>query len=477
MTNKKAVFVSYSWAVEDETNIVDEIETLCPARDIDLIRDRNELKHGDLIDDFMQRLSGGEHIITVFSNPYFQSIWCMYELVEIWKSKKFQQRTHPVIADDCDLQSARYRMDTVEYWVEKYQKLDQLLKGRDPSLLVEEFKKLKLLRNISQEANDIMNFAAGRVTTKLSELRDQQYAQILDQISSTKTEDKDGCFDDEDFLDDVKKHLARDLQKSDVFLRYIKEECSVHSINGDMSNYMIEQCESGEFVELIRNIQSAFVYAYDEIGEKEITSISKLDQAAKGIISKLVLFNIKKDWMRQYREACNQHSHYEYVLPEMRFSSVEVVMSREARTLPEFGITSGSLSLQGGRGVKLESGYRSKNIVNDVISRLYKQVFSHELDEQPDESQAIDDLKRTIQYRRQHKNLRLRKNYFLLLPDMKNSSLEDVNIQNELKSLLPDIAFITLKTGKQEKAFIVEDSDLDIAIREFFITLEEIQVK
>jgi len=421
----------------------------------------------------MQRLSGGEHIITVFSKPYFQSKWCMYELVEIWKSKKFQQRTHPVIADDCDLQSAEYRMDTVEYWVEEYQKLDQLLKDRDPSLFVEEFKKLKLLRNISQEANDIMNFAAGRITTKLSELRDQQYAQILDQISSTKTGDKDSCFDDDDFLDDVKKHLISDLQKSDVFLRHIKNTCTADFMQNSLQNYLVDQCLSGEFVEIIQNIQSALVDAFDEIGEQDIAAVRKLYQSAEGIVSKLVLFNVKKEWMQQYRQACSQHSHHEHILPDMTFGSVEVVMSREARTLPEFSFTPHDLSLQAGRGVKLESGFRENNIIEDVITRLYKQVHQQEFGKQPDKERAIDILQKTIRQRKQHKNLKLRKNYFLVLSDLPDSPLADKDVQEKIKNLLPDLAFITLKANQQEETFIVEDTELMVAISEFFTTLED----
>ena len=176
------VFVSYSWGVEEKTKVVDEIEMLCLQRGINLIHDKDAMQHGDVIMDFMDGLTSGDHIITVFSKSYFKSPWCMYELLQISQKGKLQQRTHPVIADDCDLSNDAYRMDSVEYWVEEHKKLENLLAGRDPSLFVDEFKKLNMLRDISQNANALMNFAAGRLNTPLLDLRAQSYAQILDKI-------------------------------------------------------------------------------------------------------------------------------------------------------------------------------------------------------------------------------------------------------------------------------------------------------
>lgn len=467
------VFVSYSWSVEKNTKVVDEIEALCVPREIMLLRDCNQMQHGDLIVEFMDNLTGGEHIVTVFSKPYFKSKWCMYELLKIWQKGGFQQRTHPIIADDCDLQDANYRMDTVEYWVNEHQKLKDTLTGRDPSLFVEEFEKLNMLRDIAQNANKMMNFAADRLTTALPDLRAKQYAQILDKIRQAPDMKTDAvCFGDDEFLKEVKDNLELDLKKSDVFRQHVVANCADGFMDDGLQNYLVEQCEAGEFVGVIQNIQSAFVDAFDEIGEQNYTGVKKLYQAAEGLVSKLVLFNVKKDWMHQYRQACSQYSHHERVLPDMTFGSVEVVMSREARTIPEFQLGAHDLSLQGGRGVKLEQGFKSQHIVRDVISRLYKQVLRHEFNSQPDEKRAIEVLQKTIQQRKQQKNLKLRKNYFLLLPSASDSPLADKMVQKEINSLLPDLAFITLKSNSNKETFIVEDTDLMVAISEFFTTLE-----
>ena len=190
-------------------------------------------------------------------------------------------------------------------------------------------------------------------------------------------------------------------------------------------------------------------------------------------MSKLVLFNIKSDWMRQYRELCSQHSHHEHILPNMTFGSVEVVMSRESHTFPEFRRNAYNLDQKGGRGIILEPGIKPKNIVRDVINRLYKRVMKQEFNSQPDETRAIEVLRETIQQRKQHKSLKFRKNYFLMVSDVSGELLADKTVQDEIKRLLPDLAFISLKSERNTQTFIAEDTAMIVAINEFFASLDE----
>jgi hypothetical protein len=53
MTEPVKVFVSYSWATENDTQIVAVLEGLCKERGIQLIRDNKTLKHGESIKKFM----------------------------------------------------------------------------------------------------------------------------------------------------------------------------------------------------------------------------------------------------------------------------------------------------------------------------------------------------------------------------------------------------------------------------------------
>ena len=99
--------------------------------------------------------------------------------------------------------------------------------------------------------------------------------------------------------------------------------------------------------------------------------------------------------------------------------------------------------------------------------------MNQELIGQLDEARAIDLLKRTIAQRKQQRNVKLRKNYFLLIPSEANSPLANTEVQTKIKNLLPDLSFIRIKSGHREETFIVEDADLMVAISEFYTTLEE----
>ena len=180
------VFVSYSWETETHTQIVDELEKFCPDYGITLIRDSNTLKHGDSIDKFMKELSRCDHVITLFSKPYFESKWCMYELHEVFKRGDFAERTHPVIADECNLQDRKYRLDCGNFWKKEHEQIKSDLQGIDPDDVIEERKESNLYRDISQNINQILNFAKRRNTTPLAELRKKSFAPLLESINPIK---------------------------------------------------------------------------------------------------------------------------------------------------------------------------------------------------------------------------------------------------------------------------------------------------
>ena len=476
------VYVSYSWATEKDTQIVEELERLCSQRDIRLIRDSAVLKHGDSINKFMEDLSQGDHIITIFSKPYFESKWCMYELLSTYRQLNFKDRTHPVIADNCNLQDSDYRLKVGVFWDHKHREEESKLVGLDPKLVLNEHKQVQLYRDISQNINDLLNFAAVRVTTPLTALQNQNYAQLLDCIRPiTEHDGKLAQQSDDDFLQQIQKNLETDLNKSE---HSAFRECLIKSFNYKISDtqklpyYLIEQCISGQFVQVIQYIESAFADCYGNIAPTNFSAIKMLYDIAEGTVSKLIVFNIKNEWMAQYRKDYRSRSRHEHIFPEMTSGHVEVVASREACTIPKFYLDKHSMNLQGGRGVGLESGIKASDVLSDIIKRIYSRVMKTELTADLDENKAIANLQRTLQQRKQKPNLKLRENYFLLLPTTDNASgLADKAVQENLRKLLPDLSLIRIKTGCFEEIFIVEDEDLMTAIREFFITLENYNAK
>lgn len=471
MADSVKVFVSYSWDEEHDTGIVDELEEQCRDRGIQLIRDNNTLQHGDLIREFMDQLSGEKHIITVFSEAFFKSKWCMYELLSAWQKGDFKDRTHPIIVDACNLKDDGFRIGLTDFWEGEYNALKARLDGRDPVDFIEEQKRVKWYRNIYQNISDLLNFVAGRVITPLEQLKEQHYTQLLDHIRSKQVEDD--YLADTEFLEEIKKYLALDLRKSEIFRGHVIKNCKSNLINADgLHDYLIEQCVNGEFVQVIQKLQSAFIYSFDDLEETDISGLKKLYQAAEDVLSKLVIFNVRDDWMAQYHIASGQEEHCDNLLPEMSLGGVEVVMSRNLQTIPGFQLDQRDYSLQAAKGVTLEPGFRSNGVVREIIKRLYFCVMGEKIN-YVGEVSAIENLKHRIEQRKQHTNLKLKKNYFLLIPSDSNPAFADKMVQGEIKEMFPDLSIIRIKSGEHEKTFIVEDAKLMIAISEFYITLEE----
>lgn len=123
------VFVSYAWG--DETaegrqrqEIVDDLCAALGTAGVKVRRDRDELRPGDLIGDFMDRLAGGDFIITVISDKYLRSEYCMYELFRIYrncadKPERFLRRVIPLILADAKLDGLVDRWERATYWVQQ----------------------------------------------------------------------------------------------------------------------------------------------------------------------------------------------------------------------------------------------------------------------------------------------------------------------------------------------------------------------
>lgn len=99
-TAKTKVYVSYSWSVEDKTQIVEKLQLLCEERGIKLVldKDQDSIKYGESISQFMDELIASKHIITIFSRRYLESEFCMAELLGIYHrngEKDFLKRIHP----------------------------------------------------------------------------------------------------------------------------------------------------------------------------------------------------------------------------------------------------------------------------------------------------------------------------------------------------------------------------------------------
>ena len=86
----KTYYVSYAWDDKNSepekplTQIVDNLCAKGQERGIHMHRDKDEIKFGGRISEFMQNLIRGDRIIVILSDKYLKSRACMTELYGIW---------------------------------------------------------------------------------------------------------------------------------------------------------------------------------------------------------------------------------------------------------------------------------------------------------------------------------------------------------------------------------------------------------
>ncbi len=108
----REVFISYAWGDDspegkERQQIVDRlVEALHQHSEPISVRiDRDEMRPGDLISAFMDRLAAADRVIVVISAKYLRSEYCMHELFMIYqncrkKAKDFHRRIIPIILPD-----------------------------------------------------------------------------------------------------------------------------------------------------------------------------------------------------------------------------------------------------------------------------------------------------------------------------------------------------------------------------------------
>ncbi|MFZ3012878.1 MAG: COR domain-containing protein, partial [Nitrospira sp.] len=132
------VFISYAWGDDTPTGqlrakVVDDLCVTLGQQGIKVHRDRDEMRPGDLISEFMDRLADGDFILPVISDKYLRSEYCMYELFRIYrncadKADRFLQKVIPIILPDSKIDSTDDRLERAIYWTNEEAKLKRRVK-------------------------------------------------------------------------------------------------------------------------------------------------------------------------------------------------------------------------------------------------------------------------------------------------------------------------------------------------------------
>ena len=167
----REVFISYAWgdsspAGQERQRIVDGLVHALRNRSaqITMRLDREEMRPGDLISAFMDRLAAADRVIVVISAKYLRSEYCMVELFKIYqncrmKEHDFQRRIIPIILPDAGLDGGlAARLKPAIYWKQQEQELTPLIKENLDAVSTSMHMKYRLIGEFARYTSDMIDY-------------------------------------------------------------------------------------------------------------------------------------------------------------------------------------------------------------------------------------------------------------------------------------------------------------------------------
>jgi internalin A len=169
-----ACYLSYAWGNSspdaspedrDRERAADAICAAAQKKGRTVIRDRDVMRFGDSITNFMNQIAGGQRIYVILSAKYLQSPFCMYELYSIWnecrrKSAVFLDRIRVLALPDARFHAFEDRLAAAEWWAADYEKRTALVANAPKLVSDYDFKAFKLAGEFAIHIGDILALVA-----------------------------------------------------------------------------------------------------------------------------------------------------------------------------------------------------------------------------------------------------------------------------------------------------------------------------
>jgi internalin A len=162
---KTTYAVSYSW-VTDSAKEVDDLCAQAAARGIVILRDKDDMRLGDRISQFMQKLAAQDQVFVILSDAYLKSAFCMSELLELWRiyrreGKDFLSHVRVYTLPGTSINSALERARHAVYWIEEFNELDAVVKTHGARILGDKsFEEYKRMLDFAHHVGDILDLFA-----------------------------------------------------------------------------------------------------------------------------------------------------------------------------------------------------------------------------------------------------------------------------------------------------------------------------
>ena len=159
------IFVSYAWgddSSEDARKRTLVVDWLCKALGKDgwkIIRDKTDMRSGELISGFMKRIGLADHVIVVLSDKYLRSPYCVTELHYLYQrslgeKEDFLRRIIPLVLNDTRFGTWRDRLVYTKHWRAEFEEMEQHFKD----LAESDFRLYKAMQEWHNRIGDLLAY-------------------------------------------------------------------------------------------------------------------------------------------------------------------------------------------------------------------------------------------------------------------------------------------------------------------------------
>ncbi len=183
------IFISYAWGGESE-KIVNELDNAFKEAGILLTRDKRDLGFKGIITNFMNEIGTGKAVVLVISDKYLKSPYCMYELLEIYRNLKFEERIFPIVLGDAKIFEPLPRLQYLKYWKEKKNELDTAISefGADAITVIGD--DYKTFKKVFDNFGEVVNILKDINSLTPEMHKDDNYSILIKSVSEMLSDDK-----------------------------------------------------------------------------------------------------------------------------------------------------------------------------------------------------------------------------------------------------------------------------------------------
>jgi hypothetical protein len=332
--------VSYSWGVEQKTNVVAAIQDLCRERKIELVLDKERVQYGDSIPNFMHEIGKARWVFVVLSPEYLRSPYCMFELSSIFKQFEDGRSILPVLIERDWISDANRNAllaDLGQHWHEQAEKdLEAALaqvKANGGNIALNQQRWALAAGEIFQGLSRFVEYFSERNLPGILPLPSSHLQALVESIPRFRT-----LRDDSEFVNDVRARIAQTFDsKSLAGLLKTQLERSDFAGEASITDALLKYPEV--------MLDQVIAPAYRElrgVAEKPSPAFEAVWEQAKEMIGLVVVLAVRKDWLAKSGLDASTDSQFDIAVRTA--FGVEVVSARLRQKVPRRLVTSASKS-------------------------------------------------------------------------------------------------------------------------------------